>query len=296
MATDPKLMSADDDAPGYAILLEPFKRPLQHLQDYSYLAARTIASLFTPPIYVNDLLEQMDIIGIGSLPIVLLTGFFIGAVMVLQTASQFERFGETSLTGDVVSLALVRELGPAITGLLVAGRNASGMASELGSMQVTEQVDAMRAMGTDPNRKLVAPRVLATICVLPLLTAMADFVGLIGGFMVSYTTLHIGAVEFWTRALNALEFSDLMQGMAKPLMFAFLLATIGCYKGLTVQRWHAGSRTGHNSGCGRLFRSDPDFRFLSHEARAFPGRQSLLNLAGQRRRHGVKSDPFEFQI
>jgi phospholipid/cholesterol/gamma-HCH transport system permease protein len=235
MATDPKLMSADDDAPGYAILLEPVKRQIALLQDYSYLAARTIASFFTPPIYVNDLLEQMDIIGIGSLPIVLLTGFFIGAVMVLQTASQFERFGETSLTGDVVSLALVRELGPAITGLLVAGRNASGMASELGSMQVTEQVDAMRAMGTDPNRKLVAPRVLATICVLPLLTAMADFVGLIGGFTVSYFTLRIGAVEFWTRALNALEFSDLMQGMAKPLMFAFLLATIGCYKGLTVR-------------------------------------------------------------
>src|SRR6202049_3047432 len=163
MATDPKLMSADDDAPGYAILLEPVKRQLQHLQDYSYLAARAIASLFTPPLYVSDLLEQMDIIGIGSLPIVLLTGFFIGAVMVLQTASQFERFGETALTGDIVSLALVRELGPSITGLLVAGRNASGMASELGSMIVTEQVDAMRAMGTDPLRKLVTPRMVATV-------------------------------------------------------------------------------------------------------------------------------------
>src|SRR5437879_12789607 len=148
-----------------------------------------------PASYVNDLLQQMEMIGIGSLPIVLLTGAFIGAVMVLQTASQFERFGETSLTGDVVSLALVRELGPTITGLLVAGRNASGMASELGSMQVTEQVDAMRAMGTDPNRKLVAPRVLATMFVLPLLTAMADFVGLTGGFIVSYFTLRIGAVD-----------------------------------------------------------------------------------------------------
>ena len=146
--------------------------------------------------------------------------------MVLQTASQFERFGETSLTGDIVSLALVRELGPAITGLLVAGRNASGMASELGSMLVTEQVDAMRAMGTDPNRKLVAPRVVATMFVLPLLTAMADFVGLTGGFIVSYFTLRIGAVEFWTRALNALEFSDLMQGMAKPVVFAFLLGAV----------------------------------------------------------------------
>jgi phospholipid/cholesterol/gamma-HCH transport system permease protein len=166
---------------------------------------------------------------------VLLTGFFIGAVMVLQTASQFVRFGETALTGDVVSLALVRELGPAITGLLVAGRNASGMASELGSMQVTEQVDAMRAMGTDPIRKLVTPRVVATMLVLPLLTAMSDFVGLVGGSVVALFTLHIGAVEFWTRAIRALEFADLMQGMAKPVVFAFILATVGCYEGLTVR-------------------------------------------------------------
>jgi phospholipid/cholesterol/gamma-HCH transport system permease protein len=234
MATDPKLMDAAEPS-AFALLIEPFKRYVQIVQDYSYLAARAVAALFTPPIYVNDLLEQMDIIGIGSLPIVLLTGVFIGAVMVLQTASQFERFGETALTGDVVALALVRELGPAITGLLVAGRNASGMASELGSMQVTEQVDAMRAMGTDPNRKLVAPRVLATVCVLPLLTAMADFVGLIGGFVIAYFTLRIGRVEFWTRAVNALQFSDLMQGMAKPVVFGFLLATVGCYKGLTVR-------------------------------------------------------------
>jgi len=234
MATDPKLLDAAEPS-AFALLIEPLKRYVQIVQDYSFLAARAVAALFTPPIYVNDLLEQMDIIGIGSLPIVLLTGVFIGAVMVLQTASQFERFGETALTGDVVSLALVRELGPAITGLLVAGRNASGMASELGSMLVTEQVDAMRAMGTDPNRKLVAPRVLATVCVLPLLTAMADFVGLIGGFVIAYFTLRIGRVEFWTRAINVLEFSDLMQGMAKPVVFGFLLATVGCYKGLTVR-------------------------------------------------------------
>ena len=102
-------------------------------------------------------------------------------------------------------------------------------------MQVTEQVDAMRAMGTDPIRKLVTPRVVATMLVLPLLTAMGDFVGLIGGYAVSHFTLRIGAVEFWTRALNALEFSDLMQGMAKPVVFAFILATVGCYQGLSVR-------------------------------------------------------------
>ena len=220
MVTDPKLMDAPEPS-AFALLIEPLKHYVQIVQDFSYFAARAVASLFSPPIYVNDLLQQMDIIGIGSLPIVLLTGVFIGAVMVLQTASQFERFGETALTGDVVALALVRELGPAITGLLVAGRNASGMASELGSMLVTEQVDAMRAMGTDPDRKLVAPRVLATVCVLPLLTA--------------YFSLRIGRVEFWTRAVNALQFSDLMQGIAKPVVFGFLLATVGCYKGLTVR-------------------------------------------------------------
>src|ERR1700740_2043742 len=232
--TDPKLLEENSISLTGA-LLEGVKQRIAHVQDYTLLSVRSFTNLFSPPYYVSDILEQMDIIGVGSLPIVLLTGFFIGAVMVLQTAAQFTRFGQTALTADVVSLALVSELGPAITGLLVAGRNASGMASELGSMLVTEQVDAMRAMGTDPNRKLVAPRVLGTMFVLPLLTAMADFVGLTGGFIVSYFTLRIGAVEFWTRALNALEFSDLMQGMAKPVMFAFLLSTIGCYKGLTVR-------------------------------------------------------------
>ena len=132
-------------------LLGGVKRRLLHVQEYTLLSARSMICIFTPPYYMSDVLEQMDIIGVGSLPIVLLTGFFIGAVMVLQTAAQFERFGQTALTADVVSLALVRELGPSITGLLVAGRNSSGIASELGSMLVTEQVDAMRAMGTDPS-------------------------------------------------------------------------------------------------------------------------------------------------
>ncbi len=214
---------------------DALKRQVRVVQDYSILSARAVAYLFSAPHYLGDLLEQIDLIGVGSLPIVLLTGFFIGAVMVLQTAAQFVRFGETRLTGDVVSLALVRELGPTITGLLVAGRNASGIASELGSMLVTEQVDAMRAMGTDPTRKLVTPRVVATVLVLPLLTAMADFVGLIGGYLVAALTLRIGAVEFWTRALNALEISDLVEGLTKPLVFGLILATVGCYQGLTVR-------------------------------------------------------------
>jgi phospholipid/cholesterol/gamma-HCH transport system permease protein len=223
-------------SPSLTLILEDaLKRPILALQDYSQLVFQSLMCIFTPPVYWQDTLDQMDLIGVGSLPIVILTGFFIGGVMVLQTASQFERFGETALTGDAVSLALVRELGPAITALLVAGRNASGMASELGSMVVTEQVDAMRALGTDPIRKLVTPRVVATVLMLPLLTVISDFVGLCGGFFVSYFTLRLGAVQFWTRAIDALAIGDVVQGLTKPFVFGFIIATVGCYQGLRVQ-------------------------------------------------------------
>jgi len=217
------------------LLTDGVKRLVASIQDYFYLSARSLTNLISGPYYLQDLLDQMDSIGVGSLPIVLVSGFFIGAVMVLQTGAQFTRFGQTALTGDVVALALVRELGPTLTGILVAGRCASGIASELGAMLVTEQVDAMRAMGTDPSRKLVTPRVFGTILVLPLLTALMDFIGLIGGCAASVLSLRLDVVQFWTRAVDALEFADIMQGMTKPLVFGFILASIGCFKGLTVR-------------------------------------------------------------
>jgi phospholipid/cholesterol/gamma-HCH transport system permease protein len=218
-----------------SVLVDGIKRQILSVQEYAELSFRSIANLATTPRYWFDTLEQMDLIGVGSLPIVILTGFFIGGVMVLQTSAQFEKFGETALTGDAVSLALVRELGPAITALLVAGRNASGIASELGSMVVTEQVDAMRALGTDPIRKLVTPRVVATVLMLPLLTVVSDFVGLCGGFFVAYFTLRLGAVQFWTRAVDALAIGDVVQGLAKPFVFGLIIATVGCYQGLRVK-------------------------------------------------------------
>ncbi len=233
-ASDPRFL-AQPGGSAPSIIVEAVKQRVLAVQNYTLLSIRTVASIFSSPFYLADTFEQMDIIGVGSLPIVLLAGLFIGVVMVLQTAAQFERFGQTALTGDVVAIALVRELGPTITGLLVAGRNASGIASELGSMLVTEQVDAMRAMGTDPTRKLVAPRVIATVLMLPLLTAMTDFVGLIGGFLASSFELRLDPVQYWTRAIHALEFSDLMQGMSKPFVFGFILSTVGCFHGLTVR-------------------------------------------------------------
>jgi phospholipid/cholesterol/gamma-HCH transport system permease protein len=217
------------------VLAEVAKDVILKVQEYTFLSYHSVANLFTRPRYGQDTLQQMDDIGVGSLPIVLLSGFFIGAVMVLQTGSQFQRFGQVSLTGDIVSLALVRELGPSITGLLVAGRCSSGIASELGSMLVTEQVDAMRAMGTDPSRKLVSPRVLATLIVLPLLTTISVFIGLLGGMVASVFSLRLSATTFWQRAIAILQFSDLMQGFSKSLVFAFILSTVGCYQGLKVR-------------------------------------------------------------
>src|SRR3984957_162176 len=221
--TEPKIL---DDTPVSltGVVMDVVKLRILHAQEYSILAAKSVTNLFRPPYYWSDILEQMDVIGVGSLPIVVLTGFFIGAVMVLQTAAQFIRFGQTALTADAVSLALVRELGPTIAGLLVTGRNGSSIASELGSMVVTEQVDAMRALGTDPIRKLVTPRVLASILMLPLLTAVSDFVGLVGGFIVAHFTLQLGAVQFWSRAIDALAFGDLVQGLVKPLIYGLILS------------------------------------------------------------------------
>jgi phospholipid/cholesterol/gamma-HCH transport system permease protein len=229
-------MPATTETPSlWNFLSEALKRQVYAVQLYAHMTSQVLIGLFSPPVYWTDILDQMDLVGVGSLPIVVITAFFIGGVLVLQTAAQFERFGETALTGDAVSLALVRELGPAITALLVAGRDASGIASELGSMVVTEQVDAMRALGTDPLRKLVAPRVVALTLMLPLLVAVADFVGLVGGFIVSYFTLHLGPVQFWTRAVDALEFGDLMQGMSKPVVFGLIISTIACFQGLNVR-------------------------------------------------------------
>lgn len=217
------------------LLNDAAKQFVLKVQEYAQMSASGVANLFSRPWYRQDTLEQMDDIGVGSLPIVLLSGFFIGAVMVMQTGSSFARFGAGSMSGDVVSLALVRELGPTITGLLVAGRCASGIASQLGSMLVTEQVDAMRAMGTDPGRKLVSPRVLAAVIVVPLLTTFSVLVGLFGGMVASLFSLRLDPVVFWQRAIATLEFSDLMQALTKSMVFAFILSTVGCYQGLNVR-------------------------------------------------------------
>ena len=205
------------------------------MSEITLLAARAIKNIFRPPYYLVDILFQMDFIGFGSLPIVVLTGFFTGAVLALQTSKTLSTFGETSLTGQVVALSLVRELGPVLTALMVAGRNSSGIASELGSMVVSEQIDAMRALGTDPGKKLVTPRLIATLFTLPLLTILSDFVGLVGGFLVSFFIVHLNPSQYWSQAYHSLDMDDVFQGLAKPFIFAFIVALVGCYYGLTTR-------------------------------------------------------------
>src|SRR5258707_5329907 len=211
------------------------KKKLLSLQEYSLLAAQPVANLFRKPLYVADMLQQADLIGFGSLPIVLSAVFFTGAALALNSATTLSRFGATTVIGQLVSIGIVRELGPVLAGLVVAGRNSSGMASELGSMVVTEQIDAMRALGTDPTKKLVTPRVVSTVIMLFFLTILGDFLGLIGGNVVSIVLLGLDSRSYWSSAWETLVFSDVFMGLAKPVVFGFIVATIGCYYGLSTR-------------------------------------------------------------
>ncbi|HLN00016.1 MAG TPA: ABC transporter permease [Bryobacteraceae bacterium] len=212
--------------PGFLIRL------ILAVQDFFTLAGLAIRNIFRKPHYSDDIFLQMDYIGVGSMPIVVLTGFFSGAVMALQLARALAKWGQQGQVGTAVAITLVRELGPVLTSLMVAGRNASGMASEIGSMKVTEQIDAMRALGTDPIQKLVTPRLIATCTVLPLLTVISDFIGIFGGYAVAAGLLDLNGPRYWQTAWQALQWNDLTQGLLKPFVFAFIIALVGCYYGL----------------------------------------------------------------
>jgi len=224
-------------------LLDALKEPVLAVQDFMYLVGRAFRNVLRRPHYWDDIYLQMDTIGVGSLQIITMTGFFSGAVMALQMANALAQYGQISKTGTLVSLTLARELGPVLTSIMVAGRNASGIASELGSMKVTEQIDAMRALGTDPVQKLVTPRLIATMFMLPLLTIIADFVGMFGGFVISQLFLNLTPRLYWTTVWQALVWKDVGQGLLKPLVFAVVISLTGCWYGLRT--------TGGTQGVGR---------------------------------------------
>lgn len=210
-------------------------RSLLEVQETSLLVWRAARRLFRRPAYINEMIAQMDVIGVGSLTIIVLTGFFTGGVLTLQTYPTLKSYGAQDQTGYLVALSLIRELGPVLTALMVTGRVGSAISAELGSMVVSQQIDAMRALGTDPVRKLVAPRLMALFITLPLLTVAADVIGIIGGGAVA-TGLYDMSVSTFTSAVRfGISIDDILGGIIKPLVFALIIGSIACNKGLKTE-------------------------------------------------------------
>lgn len=212
--------------------------------NYFLLGARATRFLAARPFYWRDVVIQMDRIGVGSLPIVLLTGLFTGMVMALQSSVELSKFGADIYIGNLVGASMVRELGPVLCSLMVAGRAASGIAAEIGSMRVTEQIDALQSFGTDPIKKLVTPRLLAALIMLPILTMLADVVGIIGGLIVAVFRLGIPADVYIEGVLNTLAQGgfvlrfipkDFISGLAKPFIFGGIIALTASYYGLNTK-------------------------------------------------------------
>jgi len=199
------------------------------------MIGETVAACMSRPFYSTELVSQMDELGVKSLAITGLTAFVTGAVLALQTAYSLEAFGGKQFIGRIVSLSLVRELGPILTALMVAGRVGSGITAEIGSMTVTEQVDALRSMAISPVRRLVVPRVLAVVIMMPVLTAIADLLGIIGGLGIAVLEIGMTAQDYITSIWQQLAISDIFSGLGKTLFFGFEIAAIGCYNGLQVE-------------------------------------------------------------
>ena len=211
------------------------KRSVLGVQEYTILSARGVAALASRPRYDREILAQMDALGVGSLSIVVLTGMFTGMVLALQSAASLDAFGARPYVGRLVCVSMVRELGPVLTALMVTGRVCSGMAAELGSMVVTQQIDALRVLGTDPVRKLVAPRIAAGLTMVPILTIISDMLGIFGAGLISIFSLKLSWPYFWRTVGGALVANDLVMGLTKPVAFGFILTSIGCYMGLNTR-------------------------------------------------------------
>jgi phospholipid/cholesterol/gamma-HCH transport system permease protein len=225
------------------LLTDWLKAAIHEVQEYVRLQIATIQGLFSRPFYFHDVVEQFDQIGIGSLTVVLLTGFFTGAVLALQSGVTLDQFGARPFVGRLVSASMIKELGPVLTGLMLAGRIGSGIAAELGSMVVTDQINALRALGTDPVRKLVVPRVLAGFFMTPVLTVISDTVGILGGWLIAVYQLRVASSLYWTSITDALYLQDAWMGIIKPFFLGYVIVTIGCHVGLRT--------SGGTQGVGR---------------------------------------------
>lgn len=219
------------------------KDSVEEVQGYVRLQAAAIRSIFSGPYYYRDIVEQFDRIGLGTMTVVVLTGFFTGAVLALQSGITLDQFGARPFVGRLVSATMVKNLGPVLTGLMLAGRVGSGIAAELGSMVVTDQINALRALGTDPVRKLVVPRVLAGVFMAPVLTVIANAVGIFGGWLIAVAQLRVASSVYWNSVVEGLYLQDAWMGLIKPFLLGYVVATIGCHVGLRT--------SGGTQGVGR---------------------------------------------
>jgi phospholipid/cholesterol/gamma-HCH transport system permease protein len=210
-------------------------RLFEQLGELGLLTRDFVHYLFRRPFEARLLIEQLDSIGWRSLNVVNLTAVFTGMVLALQMGGFLSRFGAKIYVSRIMGISLLREMGPVLTALMIGARVGAGIAAELGSMTVTEQVDAMRALASSPVKKLVVPRVLATIVILPVLTMIADAVGLFGGWLISVTQLGVSAEFFYTSLIHNVSVGDLVSGLAKALFFGYLIAIIACEKGLAAR-------------------------------------------------------------
>ncbi len=218
-----------------SLLQDWLKSALTEVQEYVRLSWAVVRDSFSRPFYVHDLVEQLESIGVGSLTVVLLTGVFTGAVLALQSGLTLDQFGARPVVGRLVSASMVKELGPVLTALMLAGRVGSGIAAELGSMVVTDQINALRALGTDPVRKLVVPRVLAGVLMAPVLTVISDFVGIVGGGIIAVFQLQVAASQYWKSITDGLYMEDAWMGLIKPFFLGFVIVSVGCHVGLRTR-------------------------------------------------------------
>jgi phospholipid/cholesterol/gamma-HCH transport system permease protein len=219
------------------------KAALLEVQEYARLCAAVGVAVVSRPFYYRDLVLQLDQIGLGSLTVVLLTGLFTGAVLALQSGLTLDQFGARTVVGRLVSASMIKELGPVLTGLMLTSRVGSSIAAELGSMVVADQVNALRALGTDPVRKLVTPRVLAGTLMSPVLTVVSDFVGILGGALIAVFQLRVAPSVYWSSVLEGLYPQDPWMGLLKPFFLGFAIVSISCHVGLRT--------SGGTQGVGR---------------------------------------------
>ncbi len=196
---------------------------------------QTVRGTLSPPFYLGNVLKQMEVIGVDSIPVVLTTALSTGMVLALQSYTGFKRFGAESLIGAVVSLSMTRELGPVLTGLMVAGRAGAAMAAELGTMKVTEQIDALETLATNPMKYLVVPRVLASTFMMFFLTVLGMIIGISGGYFVGVKVLGTNPVTYMNQSINNTEVKDIWFGLIKAMTFGAVVGLIGCFKGFHAE-------------------------------------------------------------